>query len=139
MNRKTILLFFLLLFLLIDFTSAQNLNLKYYSSSSDGDYKSDFSGVAIAIYLTDEEYKNIEDRIKSIGRNIDKLSKNNYWLCWKALNEWEIKDGEKYFIVCADNIYSNDGVFIISTITKNGKSFDWWGKSASGDDFKELK
>ena len=37
--------------------SAQNFDLKYYSSTSDGDYKNDYGGVAVALYLTDPELR----------------------------------------------------------------------------------
>jgi hypothetical protein len=114
--------------------SAQNLNLKYYSSSSDGDYENDYTGVAVALFLNDSELKNIEASIRSKGRDLDKLTRNNTWLCWKALNEWEFVDGEKYAIICAANMYSQDCVMIIATIKENGKSFGWWGKSLSKDD-----
>jgi hypothetical protein len=88
---------------------AQNLNLKFYSSLEDGDFKSDFSGVAVAIYLNDAELQVIQTKISSMGRDLDKLTKNNSWLCWKALHEWEIQNGETYFVMCAASMYSQDG------------------------------
>ncbi|MCL2705110.1 MAG: hypothetical protein FWE72_02755 [Spirochaetaceae bacterium] len=134
------------IFIILSFISinsllyAQNFDLKYYSSISDSDYKSNYSGYAVAIYIDknpDNEYMEfIENKFLSIGRDIDKLTKNNLWLCWKALNEWDIVDGEIYLIFCTDNKYSDNGIMIIATIEDNGKSFSWQGKLISDEDFE---
>ncbi len=127
MNKKFILLFTVLIISINGFIFAQNFNLKYYSSMSD-----DFSGVAVALYLSDSELEYTEDFLNSSeGTDIVKLTKNNYWLCWKALNEWDIEDGETYYIVCAANMLSDEYLMIIATIEDGGQSFSWWGKLVS--------
>jgi hypothetical protein len=134
---------FAVFFLLINgFAHAQNFDFKHYDSTLDGDYKSNYSGYAVAIYITNKELNDeqfgemIENEFFSKGREIDKLTKNNFWLCWKALDEWNIEEGETYMIICADNLYSDDCIMIIATITDNGESFDWWGIAISRKDLE---
>ncbi len=103
---------------------------------SDGDFTSDYSGVALSLYLNNSELEDIDNNIYSMGRDLDKLTKNNFWLCWKALNEWDIEDGETYLIVCAASMYSQDYIMIIATIEDGGQSFCWWGKSISNKDLE---
>jgi hypothetical protein len=108
---------------------AQNVKLKYYSSVLDGDYRSNYSGVACAVYIKNSDIQNLKNNIASTAeaRSIDKLTNNNSWLAWKALGEWDYKPGETYFIVCADSTWSSNWVELIATISRDGKSFDWWG------------
>jgi len=135
MIRKSIIL--LILFISINgFLFSQNLDFKFYSSISDGDFKNDYRGYALALYIDEIELNTVEDNLKKIGRDLNKLKKSNLWLCWKALNEWEYYDGETYLIICTANLYSENGIMIIATIKDNGESFDWWGKSISIDDLE---
>jgi hypothetical protein len=115
---------------------AQNFDLKYYSSVLEGDFQSDYSGVACAVYINKAELKNMESKLASTGREFDKLTKSNSWLCWKALGEWDIEDGETYLIVCADSMWSQDAIMIIATIKNGGKTFNWWGKGVTSNDLK---
>jgi hypothetical protein len=124
------------------FLYTQNIDLKRYSSIMDGDYENDYRGYAVAIYIekdvNDEELDFIKDTLSSVGRDISKLSNNNLWLCWKALGEWDIEDGEVYLIFCADSPYPDNGILIIAIIEDNGESFRWWGKFVSEKDFKNF-
>lgn len=115
-------------------TYAQNLRFKYYTSL--GEDEGDYSGIAVALYLENTEIENVKNNFASKGREITKLTKNNYWLCWKALNEWEIKDGESYLIFCAENMVAENYIMILVTIKENCKSFVWWGKSITKEDME---
>lgn len=103
---------------------AQELKLKYYS-----DFSSGYSGVAIATYIEKSEVQEFKNKIASDPntRSIDKLTKNNSWLAWKALGEWDYKPGETYLIMCAENQWSKNAVVLLVTISNDGKSFDYWG------------
>ena len=130
----------LLLIINMENCFAQNTDLKYYSSILDGDYDNNFEGVAAAIFLGDstevddemiEEFKN---KFPEDIRNISKLTRNNLWLCRKALNEWDYKKGEYYLVICADNAYATEVIVLLVTIT--GKDdFTWWGKVITEKDF----
>lgn len=137
MNKRNIVLVLSLLFLINGFIYAQNFNLKYYSSISDGYFENNYSGVALAQYYNSSEINSIEKRFETIGRNLDKLTKNNYWLCWKALNEWDIEDNETYLVIIASSLASNDCILLLVTIENSGKSFSWRGKTISMDDLKQ--
>jgi hypothetical protein len=112
---------------------AQDFNLKYYSSVLDGDYRSNYSGVASATYVKSSDVQKIKNNAASMdgARSIDKLTNNNSWLAWKALGEWDYKPGETYVIICAESIWSSSAVILIATISKDGESFDWWGWAIS--------
>jgi hypothetical protein len=91
------------------------------------------------LYLNSSELKAVENSINSMGRDLDKLTKNNSWLCWKALKEWDIQDGETYLVMCAATEYSQDCIVIIATIKNGGQSFNWRGKSISSQDLERLR
>jgi hypothetical protein len=133
MKKVFIVLFCLVTFLQEKSLFAQDLTPKYYSSVLDGDYNSGYSGVAAAIYIESSEVQEIRKNASSMpgARSIDKLTKNNSWLVWKALGEWDYLPGEIYMIVCADSAWANSAVILIATISSNGKSFDWWGWSVN--------
>lgn len=137
MKRFLALLGFL--FFVTYFVFSQNLDLKYYSSLSDGDYANKYEGVAIALFLSDDDYNKMEPIFADIGKTIKKLTKNNEWLCRKALSEWELKDGERYFVMCSDNANSSDVILLFAVIKNDGESFDWWGKYIAEVDMKEIK
>ncbi|QQO07654.1 hypothetical protein [Breznakiella homolactica] len=123
------------------FLAAQNSEIKQYSDPING-----YSGVAAAEYIdnysdelseyTDKEFDDLmqeyfEEMLGSDGKAIDKISKNNYWLCQQALNEWDLEDGELYLVVCADNMYSTDPFVFLIIIEDSGESFKWWGRAAA--------
>jgi len=141
---KIKIFFIIIIFSINGFASAQNFDLKYYS-----DYTNGFRGVAMAVYIDNIGVNNLEletselnnlmteffeDFFPSTGRTIDKLSRNNYWLCQQALNEWDIEEGEVYMIICADNMFSEDILIIIAIIENSVGSFKWWGKTISTRD-----
>jgi hypothetical protein len=127
-NKLFVAIFFILI---TGFLNAQNLDLKGYYDATNG-----YMGMAVAIYLDNSELENIESKFSSIGRDINKLTRENYWLCWEALGEWDIEDGETYLILCADNRFSENLIIIIAKIENGGKSFSWWGKNIFSSDLE---
>lgn len=130
--KKIALIIFLFCIVFLGSLSAQSLNLKVYTSPL---YNSidNYSGRAVAVYLQEDEIGGIKKILQEHGRYINKLSKNNSWLCWQALREWEYKDGETYLIILTDEIYPTTlfekYIAIIATIEDNEKTFSWWGVS----------
>lgn len=104
---------------------AQNADFKHYMDNSSLD-----DGYAFAIYIPPDEKSTIFDNFsKAEGRALTKLSKFNVWLCWQALNEYNISDGESYIVaMCTDPILSSEIIVLYVTITNNGTSFRHWGK-----------
>ena len=117
--------------------------MKYYS-----DWQG-HSGYAVAEYCTthdpsvfnkqsflDDRFResldDLAEGVKSLGYaksgDIKKLSKQENFLIWSALNEYELLDGEVYKVVT----YSSDSTdpyrqaFFVC-IMNNGKSFKWGG------------
>lgn len=142
-RKQTVLLATVAVFCVICLTIgnifAQNFDLKHYSTIMDGDY---YSGYAIAILLSDEELpkgklNELETDILSKGKIINKLTKTNFWLCQKALDEWDVKDNEIYMIICANSLYADDCVVVIATIKDGGKSFNWMGSVLSSKDMRQ--
>lgn len=138
---------FLIAFIVIGLCSSalgQNLEPKAYSSILDGDLENNFSGIAVAQFIGME--KNVDKarwtefkyEMSALGREVVKMTKNNYWLCWKALSEWELEDGELYIILCAKDLQSEEALIIFATIKDKKKSFDWWGRTLSKDDIQKL-
>jgi hypothetical protein len=103
---------------------AQNMDLKHYVDDSSLD-----DGYAVAIYISPNEESTVFDNFsKEPGRNLTKLSKFNVWLCWQALNEYDISDGESYIVFMCKELFSSEGIALYVTITNNGTSFKYWGK-----------
>ena len=138
---KTKILIVFIIFSINGLVSAQSSNLKRYS-----DYRNGFRGVAAAEYIgtikeINSESSEINVRMLEVlekfpptGRTFDKISRNNYWLCQQALNEWDIKEDEVYVIMCADSMYAENAIIVIALIGNNGESFSWWGKTISIND-----
>lgn len=122
--KKYIMLVIIICFAIFGRVYAQIMDYKYYNDFSGND------GYAVAIYISPNEETVILDRFfKAPGRDLKKLSKRNVWLCWQALNEYDISDGEAYIIgICKDGMCSSEGIVLYVTITDNGKSFTYWGK-----------
>ncbi|MBD5446372.1 MAG: hypothetical protein HDR32_01160 [Treponema sp.] len=95
-------------------------NMKYYSDLLNG-----YSGVAGANYYTRTESIPIywgppTGFIET--RPLEKLSKEEGFLIWKALNEYNLKDGEVYHVtVKCDN--SEEFLILYAEIYSNGKNF----------------
>ncbi|WP_147624225.1 hypothetical protein [Treponema denticola] len=103
---------------------AQNMDLKHYVDDSSLD-----DGYAVAIYISPNEESTVFDNFsKEPGRNLTKLSKFNVWLCWQALNEYDISDGKSYIVFMCKELFSSEGIALYVTITNNGTSFKYWGK-----------
>lgn len=100
---------------------AQDVTWNYFQN----DY---YKGVACAGYLSEAQAKKIGQRLKNIkiSRSIEKLSKLNSWLCWKALSKWDIIPGEKYIVATASSWYSSEVLILIVTISDKDK-FYWEG------------
>lgn len=124
------------LFILLNgFLYSQNLDLRYYSDHEKG-YRGYSSAIYIAKDLDEKSLEYVGGEYLSAGKRIDKLSKNNLWLCWKALDEWEIEEGEVYFILCTDDKYSDTGIMIVAVIENGGENFSWWGRLVSSGELQ---
>lgn len=121
---------------------AQNFELKRYSSISDGDYQNKFSGVATAIYIgnvsdVDEHIELIKSVFPDSIRGVSKLTKNNAWLCKKAMSEWEYQANEYYFVILADSVYSDNFILLLVT-TESPENYSWCGWVLTEDDLPIL-
>lgn len=103
---------------------SQNMDLKHYMDDSSLD-----DGYAVAVYIPPNEESTVfDDFSKELGRDLTKLSKFNIWLCWQALNEYDISDGESYIVLICKSLFSPEAIALYVTITNNGTSFKYWGK-----------
>ena len=103
---------------------SQNMDLKHYMDDSSLD-----DGYAVAVYIPPNEESTVfDDFSKELGRDLTKLSKSNVWLCWQALNEYDISDGESYIVLICKSLFSPESIALYVTITNNGTSFKYWGK-----------
>ena len=134
-------LFFIFFFLISVMGFSQNSDFKYYFDENLG-----FKGYSVAILqgnFKDYEKNNIQDLIKYFDEkmadysHIQKLTKNNLWLCKKALNEWDIEKDEVYFIKIANSEDAKSMVIIYAIITEN-KDFIWTAYSLDYFDILKL-
>jgi len=121
------LLFFIIFTFASGFLYSQSLDFKTYYEYKDG-----CEGAAAAEYINSEKVDDafIKTFVEAISKNgncreLLKLSKNTLKLCEAAISEWDVKDGENYFVICAANKWAKEGIFLLVTIKDNGKSFDW--------------
>lgn len=122
---------------------AQNSDLKYYS-----DFINNFSGYAVAVYygnIQDTQYKTEKEVMNYISESCEgkltrvyKLTKNNNWLYKQAMNEWDYEKGELYGVICADSLFSTNGIFFFVLV--NGKDdFSWLAYYIDTDeDYQDL-
>ena len=127
MKKRVILT---IIFICSVFTAAyaQQVDFNYYNDLSGND------GYAVAIYIPPNKESTVFDNFsKEPGRDLTKLSKSNVWLCWQALNEYDISDGESYMVLMYKEPFSPEGIALYVTITNNGTSFKYWGKVIKND------
>ncbi len=109
---------------------AQNEDMKHYSDSS-----MNFDGWAGAEYIgnideLDEEMSAesfcefMEDILSPHLEQVTKLSKNTTWLFLQAMEEWEYKPHELYFVFCTDDRYSVEGIMICAVVNEEN-DFLW--------------
>ena len=116
-----------------------NEPFKYYS-----DWETGYKGYAKADYLGKgdserflEEYLEELDKAKEElqkvyldGKydvsDILKLTKEDLWLCRSALSEYDLEDGEIYFVYWYRTPNSDTVKVLIAVIKDNGKSFDYY-------------
>ena len=132
--RKIFFCFFV--FSISGYVYAQDFNLRHYS-----DHRNGFRGVASAIFINnfgeidlselDERMLKFWDEIGIPGRSVDRITRNNYWLARQALNEWDIKDGDLFLIICAESRVSEEALLMIALIENRGENFRWWGRIVS--------
>lgn len=134
MTLRKLFLIIILFTFITGFLAAQSYEFKHYSSIDDGDYENNYSGIALAGFIESEKKELLEGQLETVGKEIKKLSKNNLWLCWKALGECDYEEGESYLIMCAKDMDSQDGILLIVTIEDRGKSFSWLGKTVDIND-----
>jgi hypothetical protein len=111
--------------------SAQSI--KYYSDRNKG-----FSGYAQAIYIGttktidpsefayQQELVYLTDGRLNFIRHCDKLSNQQVFLTWSALDEYYYEDKEIYNIILQEGEIS---LTFVAVITNNGNSIDWYGGS----------
>ena len=109
-----------------------NEPFKYYS-----DWETGYKGYAEAVYM---DKGNIEQNLEKARKGLEetapsdeydvsdilKLTKEDLWLCRSALSEYDLEDGEIYFIFWRRTPNSNSVKFLIAVIKDNGKSFDYY-------------
>lgn len=142
---KKIFSIFLLFGIIIFGCFAQNSDFKYYSSVLDGDFENNFRGYAVAVFLGSADDSSVEDFQKFWDifpedikcKKILKLTKNNMWLCNKALSEWEYEVGEIYVISFADSLSTKEVPLILAKITGEGE-FTWSGVMIDENNMKSF-
>lgn len=141
MKKKTILCMVLLCCTMLPVMAAEE---KIYR-----DYINGYSGSAMAIFLPSKngivtgsngkplslpevcdsiETGAMEGLIK-LGKR-EKLTKEENFLIWSALNEYELLDGEVYMVgITTDPSIGYDAEFLLFlvTITDNGRGYTWYG------------
>ena len=55
-----------------------------------------------------------------------KLTKEENFLIWSALNEYELLDGEVYIVEISTPPYA-EGLGVLAMITDNGNGYTWYG------------
>lgn len=55
-----------------------------------------------------------------------KLSNMTLWLCERALDEYDFKEGETYMVICRSDSVQYSHTTVILTITDQDGSFRWW-------------
>lgn len=101
-------------------------NMKHYSDLLNG-----YSGVAGANYYMTNESNQIliywgPPKGFIYTRPLEKLSKEERFLIWKALNEYSLKDREAYYVIVkCDN--SKEFLHLLVEIYSNGKGFSDYG------------
>ena len=84
-------------------------------------FESDITQDLEEIEKSFEEYFNDFD-----VSDILKLTKEDLWLCRSALSEYDLEDGEVYFICWYRTPNSDTVKVLIAVIKDNGKSFDYY-------------
>lgn len=67
-------------------------------------------------------------------RDIEKLSKEENFLLWSALNEYELSDGDMYSVTCTSSLQPGPkptSKYFSIVIINNGNSFKWVGAEFS--------
>ena len=64
-------------------------------------------------------------------RDIEKLSKEENFLIWSALNEYELSDGDAYAVSCTTSLMQPNIKYFTVVIINNGNSFKWVGAEFS--------
>lgn len=140
MKKKTILCMVLLCCTMLPVMAAEE---KIYR-----DYINGYSGYAIAEFLPSKngmiihqsngEFLSISEVCDLLATELagmilgkkTKLTKEENFLIWSALNEYELLDGEVYMVgITTDPSIGYDAEFLLFlvTITDNGRGYTWYG------------
>jgi len=134
---KKIKLIPILIFVFTQFCFSQDIELKNYYDVYKG-----FSRAAGAMYLgttDDVSESDLNDFWEIAGTDVPKLTKNNMWLCKKALNEWDYEADELYLVLCAESVYATKCIMIFVKITGSGEDdFLWKAKFLTEEDIDNL-
>lgn len=69
----------------------------------------------------------LKEILSEEGRIVaQKLSNMTLWLCKRALNEYDFKEGETYMVICSSGSVPYSYTTVILTITDQAGSFIWW-------------
>ena len=106
------------------------------------DYSRGYKGGGVALFenktasiydetLLREVFDNYERKMQEEfgwvrGRDDIKITKEDSFLLWSALNEYELLDGELYFVVISTPPYTEVLSFLVM-ITDNGNGYTWYG------------
>ena len=127
---KRVGIVFAIFFIAVQAICADDFDLKYYF-----DWETGYNGYAKANYWRKGDVtQDLEDLEKKSGEGLDeyeisdllKLTKEDLWLCRSALSEYDLEDGEIYFIFWRRTPNSNSVKFLIAVIKENGKAFDYY-------------
>lgn len=102
------------------------------------DYANGYNGVACANYLGDERtyskwwssYQYLFEHSRDaplFEQELQKLSKEEIYLSWRALNEYNIKDGEIYSVIVSHGSLPCVTIWMIVQITEGGKNYKYMG------------
>ena len=127
---KRVGIVFAIFFIAVQAICADDFDLKYYF-----DFETWYNCYEKEKYCRNNDVtQDLEDLEKNSGEGLDeyeisdllKLTKEDLWLCRSALSEYDLEDGEIYFIFWRRTPNSNSVKFLIAVIKENGKAFDYY-------------
>lgn len=105
----------------VDIAYTGNLIDKLGSSSA-------FYSYDIGEFLQNLQRSQTEQKEQLLGfdkvRDIEKLSKEENFLIWSALNEYELSDGDAYVVSCTTSLTQPNVKYFTVVIINNGKSLN---------------
>jgi aminopeptidase-like protein len=129
MNKRILMLAVVLCVLSGTMLFAQELTPRYYSSADDGDTENNYTGYATAIFISNDKLADGYRRYQELpGTRIDKLTRSTEYLCWRALCEYDLHEGEYYMVGCSGSLDSDSGIYLFVKIIDGGRNYEWLAK-----------